>query len=70
VDGHRLMFVAAADGVVGPTHDWEAHCLCGWTGRPWRSNDAAVREHAAHCRALFLTGSAVGSEPAEAGVLG
>jgi hypothetical protein len=63
VDGHTLMYVAAADGVVGPTHDWEAHCLCGWKGHAWRLTDLAVREHAAHCHALFCTGA---YEPADA----
>lgn len=49
---HRLVHVTAADGVVGPTHDWQARCVCGWMSHPWRSPRAAVQEHQAHWRAV------------------
>ena len=52
MDEHGLVQVAAADGVVGPTHDWQARCVCGWMSHPWRSPGAAAQEHRAHRRTV------------------
>lgn len=51
MDEHNLTHLAAADGVVGPAHGWQARCACGWNSHAWASSDAAAHEHGAHRQA-------------------
>jgi hypothetical protein len=53
-----LTHIAAADGIVGPTHDWQACCVCGWSSHAWPTSRDAAAEHGAHRLAMQLPKSA------------